>query len=216
MAPSSFRVDTLAVRLIERLEARRRTWRAEPMVASGKLELIAQDQVHELLSELAELGAGERYRLEARRALLEDLLPRYIRLALEQNELEERGWRAWRGGDPLARILGGLGTLALALVLSRFVRNPVVIVAFVAAILVPFGPELRSIWYRWQYRRALQGVVDDLARQQEALDALPEVDLERELRGGPPVARTGEEDPEEAPAPEPLRTPPTQPEGEPR
>lgn len=151
------------------------------MVASARLETIAQEQVTAMLAELRELGVGERYAASARRALLEDFLPRYLRLALEQNALEEQGWKSWRGGDPLGRVLSGVGVLVLALTLSRFIRNPVILVVFAAALMVPFAPELRSFWYRWQYQRGLQSVVDDVSRQQAELDALPEVDLAREL-----------------------------------
>ncbi len=183
MAPPSLRVDALAVRLIERLEARRKTWRGSPEVAFARLEGVGRDQVDQLVSELDELGAGERYADSARRALLEDFLPRYLRLALEQNALEEAGWRTWRGGDPVARLAGGAGALVLALVLMRFVRSPVVLIAFAAAFVVPFLPEIRSIWYRWQYQRALQGVVNDVSRLQAELDEVDEVDLEAELAG---------------------------------
>ena len=87
-------------------------------------------------------------------------MPRYERLALEQNALEEAGWKSWRGGDPIGRIVSGLVMILLAVALTRLVRNPAVVVAYMGVVLVPLGPEIRALWHGWQYRRALQSIVD--------------------------------------------------------
>lgn len=181
MAPTSFRLDTLAVRLLAQLEAHRRTWRADPERASRELTKIAEDQVAAMVAEQADLGPGPRYAAAVADRLQHTFMPRYERLALEQNALEEAGWKSWRGGDPIGRIVSGLVMLLLAVALTRLVRNPAVVVAYMGVVLVPLGPEIRALWHGWQYRRALQSIVDDLGNIQEELDRIDEVDLDREL-----------------------------------
>jgi len=164
-----------------------------------------------MVAEQRGLGPGPRYAAAVEERLHQTLMPRYERLALEQNALEEAGWKSWRRGDPLGRIVSFLAMLLFALVLSRFVRNPSVVLAFMAAVMVPFGPELRALWYGWQYRRALQAIVDDLSSIQEELDLIEEVDLDSELGRDPQAATrpTLEADEEVRPprAPQGERTP---------
>ena len=51
MTAPSYRLDTIALNLIERLEGARRTWATEPDVARTELSRAANDQLERILAE---------------------------------------------------------------------------------------------------------------------------------------------------------------------
>ena len=173
MTAPSYRLDTLALNLIERLEGARRTWATDPETARTELARIAGEQLERILAEHDELIDTPGWSETARRELTETFLPRYLRLAVDHNALEERGYNAWRRGDPIARIVGGVGAITAALAFVRLVHHPAALVAVAFALGVPFVPEIRRFFFRRRYRLALQEVVDDMARIQGELDRFP-------------------------------------------
>ena len=173
MTALSYRLDTLALNLIERLEGARRTWATEPDAARGELTRIASEQLARMLAEHDELMDTPGWSDMARRELLETFLPRYLRLAVDQNALEERGYNAWRRGDPVARVVGGVAAISAAMVLARLIHHPMALLAFAFALCVPFLPDIRRLHFRRRYRSALQEVVDDMGRIQGELDRFP-------------------------------------------
>jgi len=173
MTAPSYRLDTLALNLIERLEGARRTWATEPDAARSELTRIAREQLVRMLAEHDELMDTPGWSDTARRELLETFLPRYLRLAVDHNALEERGYNAWRRGDPVARVVGGVAAISAAMVLARLIHHPMALVPFAFALCVPFLPDIRRLHFRRRYRIALQEVVDDMARIQGELDRFP-------------------------------------------
>lgn len=179
MTVSSYRLDSVAVHLIERLEGARRSYQGRPAEAAAAFARIADEELDRIVAEHDDLFENPGYGERLRREVHETFLPRYVGLAADQTELEAAGYRAWRRGDPLARGATTLGSLLVALGVVRTVHHPVALLVFAVVLLVPFLPEIRRGYHRRQYQRLLQQVVEDLARIQERLDAYsPDLALE--------------------------------------
>jgi hypothetical protein len=170
MIPSDFRLDTVSVHLVERLEGARRSYMDRPEEAPPAFLRIAEELVADAASEVREYTDDGEYPAVLRREVLETFLPRYTRLALEHNKLERVRFHAWRAGDPIARLVStGAAVLAAAL-FSRFFPSVFAAVAWIFVLLVALMPELRAFWYKRLYQRDLQAVVDDMARIHDHLD----------------------------------------------
>jgi len=173
----SYRLDSVAAALIERLEGARPSWQGDPDAARAGFSRIVDETLDAAIAEYDDvLGGGPQAEI-LRRELTTTFLPRYTRLALEQSVLEIAGYRAWRRGDPVARVLGGVGGLLFALLAVEVLHNPVAVLAFLVPLIVPFIPELRRAWFRRAYRAQLQAAVDDLSRIQDELEryAAPQI-----------------------------------------
>ncbi len=170
MTPPSYRLDVVCGSLLERLEGTRRTWLGDPEAARAGFRRIAEEVVDGVVAERAALMGEDGWGEVLRREVLETFLPRYTRLAVDHNALEEAGYRAWRGGDPVARVVAGLLALLAAALVARFVHHPLALVAFAGVLVAPFTPEIRQSWFRRRYRRLLQEVIDDMARIQDELE----------------------------------------------
>jgi hypothetical protein len=173
MTAPSYRLDTICANLIERLEGARRTWSGDPDGARRELTRIADEQLTRILAEHDELVDTPGWSALARREVMETFLPRYLRLAVDHNALEERGYDAWRQGDPIARIVGTVVSMTVALGCVRLVHHPAALVLVPVALAVPFVPEIRRLHFRRKYRVLLQEVVDDMGRIQGELDRFP-------------------------------------------
>ena len=183
MIPSDFRLDTVSVHLIERLEGARRSYMDRPDEAPPAFLRIAEELVADAASEAREYTDDTEYPVVLRREVLETFLPRYTRLALEHNALEKSRFGAWRSGDPIARLITTTAAVVGAAVFSRFFPSVLAAVAWLAVLLVALMPELRSFWYKRLYQRDLQAVVDDMARIHDHLD----VYTPSERQADPPV-----------------------------
>jgi hypothetical protein len=170
MIPSDFRLDTVSVHLVERLEGARRSYMDRPDEAPPAFLRIAEELVADAASEVSEYTDDAEYPAVLRREILETFLPRYTRLALEHNALEKERFGAWRRGDPIARMITTGAAVFAAALFSRFFPSVFAAVAWVAVLLVGLMPELRTAWYRRLYQRDLQAVVDDMARIHDHLD----------------------------------------------
>lgn len=166
MIPSDFRLDSVAVHLVERLEGVRRSYLGDPDGAQNAFTRIAKELVGDAAGEASEYVDDPRYPRLLEREILETFLPRYTRLALEHNTVERSGYGAWRGGDPLARIGATVIALVVVTFVTRLVPSPLVAPLWGVALAMPVMPEIRAAWYRLRYRRQLQAAVDDLARIQ--------------------------------------------------
>jgi len=178
MTASSYRLDTVSANLIEHLEGARRTWLGQPDAAREGFRRIAEETVGKVLAEYQELFGDSDWGHTLRREILDTFLPRYERLALDHNDLEDQGYHSWRGGDPIARIVATLATLAVALAAERVLHHPVTLLGFLFVVLVPFAPELRGVYYRRRYRKLLQEVVNDMGRIQDELERYAAVEVE--------------------------------------
>lgn len=173
MSTGSYSLPGVTAAVVERLEGARRTWLTEPDNAREGLGRIAAEHVERVIAEHDELLGDDGTGAVLRREVLETMLPRYLRLALDHNELEHIGYKSWRKGDPVARIAATAFALTLAYGVTRLVHSPVALALFGLALLVPFVPELRASWHRRRYQGELQSLVDDMVRIQVELDRFP-------------------------------------------
>lgn len=180
MTVSSYRLDTVALHLIDRLEGARPTYVGRPDDAAAAFARVTTDEIDRIVAEHDEVIGEPGVGAQLRREVLETFLPRYTRLAQHHTALEDAGYRAWRGGDPVARAVTTIAALVVTAGVVRVVHHPVALVCVAAALLVPFLPELRRWYYRRQYASLLQEVVDDMARIQGRLDAYAPAELEPE------------------------------------
>ena len=176
MPPTSYQLDTIAASLIERLEGSRRTWVGQPEQAAQGFRRIAEETLDQITREYDAVMREHTWTTTLRREILETFLPRYTRLAIEHSALEAEGYRAWRRGDPVARVIATGLSLLGAIALERIFRHPITLLAFILALMVPIIPELRAWYYRRQYHQQLQSSVDDLARIQEELERYQDIE----------------------------------------
>ena len=172
MVISSYRLETIAAHLIEQLEGRRRAYADRPEALDDAARRVVDEALDTIEGEYGEVMGGDL--APVRREIHESFLPRYSALARDHNALERRGYHAWRKGDPIARVVGFVLALVLASVFTRVVHSPVALVGYAAALMVPFTPELRAMFYRRRYQAELQSLVDDMARIQKQLGAYTE------------------------------------------
>ncbi len=174
-APSSYRLDTLAVLLVGRLEATRRAHMDNTEAARAAFARVIAEGAEAVAQECREmLGDEVQARLLLREAT-ETFLPRYTRLALAQNQVEARGYGGLLPDGPIGRIVATAIALVVATLSARILHLPVPIemLIFFAAALTPVAPEIRVAWARRGWRGQLQELADDLGRVQDAAEALP-------------------------------------------
>lgn len=172
-APPTFRLDTLAVHLVARLEASRRAHLDAPEEARAAFDRVVTESAAALARECREvLGDDVQARLLEREAH-ETFLPRYTRMALAQNAIEARGYGFVKGDGIVARAVATVIALVVASVLARVVPGVAKEAVFVLAACTPLVPEIRLWWTRRAWSAQLQELADDLGRLQDAAEALP-------------------------------------------
>ncbi|MDP2316445.1 MAG: hypothetical protein Q8P41_26345 [Pseudomonadota bacterium] len=202
-APPSYRLDTLSVHLVSRLEATRRAHLDAPDAARAAFARVVEEAAGALARECREvMGDEEQARLLEREAR-ETFLPRYTRMALAQNQVEARGFGGPLGDGPFARIVATVIAVAIAATLSRYLPPLAEGLLFLLAAITPVAPELRVAWTRRAWAGQLQELADDLGRLQDAAETLPRTDLEP-LR--PAIPDPTVPDPDATPPARPPRT----------
>lgn len=204
MVPEKYSLAAIAQHLLALFEVRRPGIRRWDAGAQERFRQEADSALHQMEQQCRELGVDDPPYWERARAVVSDaLLPRYAQLAETENEAAARDYGIWRGGDLVARgafALCGLvlGGIALAVPWIPVQEKWVPWALFV---LGPFLPDAYSWWYRRRYRRRLDALVLDLAREGATLDAyrpLSEVQQSLGLRSDRTEIAT-----DDAPAPAP-------------
>ena len=170
MVAKSYRLDTVAAHLVERLEGARRSYLGRPEALQEAAGGIVTEALGEVLSEMAEVMDDPVQAKRLQQEMHETFLPRWLQLATLQNELEASRFDTWRKGDVVFRLVAFLVPLFVAMIATRVLHSPVVALAFIVPMLVPFLPELRAWQATTRYQRALQAIVDDLERIQAQVD----------------------------------------------
>jgi hypothetical protein len=124
-------------------------------------------------------------------------LPRYTRLALEQNRLESRPYGVVAGAVLPRLGAAGLGML-FAEIFARRVPDGVGVALFAVPFVAFLWPEIRTAWSRRSYAQELQSLVDDMGRVDAAVSALPEEPAG--ARSGAPSAAVAEPEPARPPS----------------
>jgi hypothetical protein len=169
VAPPSYRLDTLAVTLIARLEAVRRAHLTDAVAARAAIARGAGELLGDIAAECRETMGDEAQARRIEREGVETFLPRYTRIALAQNEEEAGAARGGTLGQLARRAAAVVSALLVAVILARLFPGP-----WDAAFyyLFPpvsfFFPELTGHLSRRRYEAELQALADDLGRLQEA------------------------------------------------
>lgn len=167
--PTEYRLDHVAHRLIERLEATRRSWLADDDAAEASASRIADELVEAALAEYRAVAMADEPELHEgflRREITENFLPRYFRLATEMNAVERRGYGFGPIATPVGRILIAAVSLVLLLMSVRFTGRAVLLTLPIVLTL-PFIPDILGFLHYRSYRGHLEDLLDDMAKIQE-------------------------------------------------
>jgi hypothetical protein len=204
MVPEKYSLAAIAQHLLSVFEVRRpgiARWDAETV---ERLRREADSALRQMEQQSTELGVDDPPHWERARAVVQDvLLPRYQRLAEEENVAAGRDYGMWRGGDLVARATFALCGLILGAIVVAVPWIPVYEkwVPWALFVLGPFVPDGYSWWYRRRYQKKLEALVADLAREGAALESyrpLSEVQRSLGLRSEP-GSLPGEDQPVSAP-----------------
>src|SRR5438552_9514181 len=192
MVPKKYSLAAVAQHLLSLFEVRRpgmARWDSEALERLGR---EAESALRQMEQQCRELGIDDPPHWARARSVVRDaLLPRYARLAEAENAAAARDYGLWRGGDLIARASFALCWLVLGAIAVAVPWIPVTEkwVPWALFVLGPFVPDAYSWWYRRRYRRRLEALVLDLAREGATLEAyrpLSEVQQSLGLSAAPP------------------------------
>ena len=153
--------------VIEECEHRRRGFSDEDL--EEELLTAARKKLAKIKAAFDEFGGSSAYWASLDTEVLETAMPQYIAAAREMNALERTGYGVWRGGDPLARFVLGLGGLLLGSIIIALPFVPIVEGMFAFA-LAGFGllyPEVKRYTHERRHFRLLNRLVNESAAYQK-------------------------------------------------
>ena len=162
MAPPSFRLDTLAANLIERLEPVRRAHLDDPAAARAAMESTTAEIAKNVAGECRGLMGDDAQATRIERESTGTFLPRYVRLALEQNRAERRA-SLTPSNLVLQRFLPLFAGMIAARVMMVLAPGPWDLAFNVLPFVGLFWPEWLGV---------LQALADDLGQLQDADERL--------------------------------------------
>jgi len=189
MVPEKYGLAAVAQHLLALFEVRRpgiTRWDAQ---AETFLRREADEAIDQMERQCRELGVDDPPHWQRARAVAKEvLIPRYARLAQVENAAAGRDYGMWRGGDLIARGAFALSGLVLGGLMVWIPWIPIYEKWFPWALFVlgPFLPDGYAWWYRRSYRKKLDALVADLAREGASLEAyrpISEVQRSLGLRG---------------------------------
>lgn len=148
-------------------------------------ELYREFRVDETESDLAEDSQFALYKREVDQVLI----PRYARLAQQQNQLEQAPRRAWQGRDLYNRLSWALGFFLVGVFVVWAPFIPIwekwipFALAALAPLVSPFLPDLYGAWQNQKHQVTLFALHDDLDKLGRALP-LPPVSPNKQLGSG--------------------------------
>jgi hypothetical protein len=163
MAPPSFRLESVAALLIQRLEASRLAWLGDSARAQEEIHRITAEMVGGVARECRESTGDEVQAQSIEREVLATFVPRYARIALAQNA-RERG-----KVDSLAL----RGALVVGGVIAAVVLERLGLWVWLFPMIALVYPELQVAWTRRGYTAELQQIVQDMAELQQAVERVP-------------------------------------------
>ena len=202
MVPEKYTLAAIGRHLIEAFERRRPAIETWGEATEESLRAEAAAELAQMQRQLGEMGMQDPgYWERAEGFVRAVIIPRYVAIAREENELAARDYGLWRGGDIIARgafAAAGLvlGAAAVAIPWIPVTEKWIPWALFVGG---PFLPDVYFWWYRRRHRRRLERLLGELAQASESLEKyrpLSEVQRALGLAEAPPASVPA---PEEAP-----------------
>jgi hypothetical protein len=189
VAPSTYRLDTLAATLVARLEAVRRAHVDAPASATTAITGVTTEAVSAVSAECRETLGDEAQARLIQREVLETFLPRYLRLALAQNRDEARLGLGGIVGQVAGRVVGvAIGAL-LAWIFGRILPGRLELIYLLIPPAMLFWPEILLAVWRRRFSAQLQELADDLGRLQEANERISPA-LDADVTRPPPTRQS--------------------------
>ena len=152
--------------VLQECEHRRRA-----LSTPGEIEKVAKEKLAQIRKAYDEFGGSTAYWQNLQREVLETAIPQYVPPALEMNRMEREAFGVFRGGDPAARGLFGVGGLLLGGLLKALVPFiPTIENVFVFAIAGAgvLYPDLVRYVQERRHARLLNRLVADAAKYQQS------------------------------------------------
>lgn len=164
MYPTQFRLRALTEHLVALFERRRGAFSQWDEAVEKALLREAEAALDEAGAQFATVADDPGYWARVRKALLTVAVPRYFRLAAEQQALEKRRYGLWRGGDLLARAAyAGAGVVLGVIIWRTPIPDWLEVLPLVLFVLGPLIPDGQV----WLHQRSYRGKLDKLAQDMD-------------------------------------------------
>jgi hypothetical protein len=190
--PTQYQLAELSAHVIALLERRRlafEVWSDEVEATLTKEAAEALDEAGQQFREVADDAA---YWARVREQVLEIALPRYLRTAKAQHELERRGYDVWRGGDLLSRAAYALGGLITGIVVLRTALpdwlEPIPLAFFIGG---PMLPDVQVWFAKRRYTKQLGSLVEEMRLEARDRGAYAPLGIDSSI-GADPSQQPGE------------------------
>lgn len=171
MYPERYQLPQLTAHLIAALERRRAAVTEWSPEVEKTLTLEARDVLIEAGRQFAELADDKAYWKRVEDAVNEVVLPRYFKLAKEEQASEKKKHGVWRGGDFISRAAYAAAGLLGALIIWRTpipeYLEPVPLAFFIVG---PMIPDLQLWWAKRSYKASLGELVEDMRAEAASKD----------------------------------------------
>lgn len=183
--PKQYQLSELTAHVVALLERRRAAVEAWNEATEASLLDDAVGAMAEAGRQFLEIAADEAYWRRTTEQLLTVAVPRYLKLAKAEHELERRKYGVWRGGDLLSRSVYALGGLVVgALILRTAVPDwlePIPLAFFIGG---PLLPDLQVWFARRRYRRALRTLIEDMRDEAADTSTYLPLGIDEQVGGG--------------------------------
>jgi hypothetical protein len=172
MVPADYRLDTVAARLIERLEAVRPTFGTDGEAAYAAFREHTESHLDAAIAEFREMVPDEdpdEHAAFLRREILEIALPRFHRHAMAYSAGQANNFGFGPLGEPAGRIaLFAFSLFALVVIMPRLIEFPISWPLLLLDLVLPFSPTIAVAIARRRYAARLQELVTDMGRIQDS------------------------------------------------
>jgi hypothetical protein len=171
MIPTDYQLDSVAARLVERLEGSRRGW--TDAVLDAQVHRVAEEHITSAIADFRSvLPSADAHAAFLRREIFATVVPRYIEMARQFNRSERSNYGFRKLGEPIGRLaVGAAGLVFLWLVVLRFLWNPEVWPLIPLVLSLPVWPDIAGLLFRRKATAQLQALVDDMAKVQAQASA---------------------------------------------
>jgi len=167
MYPGRYQLPELTAHVVGLLERRRAGFEKWDESVEQALTEEAKHALADAGKQFAELADDKPYWQRMEHALLTVALPRYFKLAKEQQALEERKYGLWRGGDLISRIAYAAIGLVLGILIWRTPipdwMEPLPLLLF---LLGPLIPDLQEGLAKRRYAKSMARLVEEMGAEQ--------------------------------------------------